>query len=1123
MSTLPAERALTLLVSLCLFVACSDDASPVPPGPDQGGVDASLDAGSRDAEGEDAAGDAGADVTPLAPPELTNLPATERGAVGEADSFQVLASPGAQVRVDGGGCGFDVEVDAAGLVRWTCPPTEATCEVTVVATGPDGRAVEGALGIECVNGLPRFTTDAPAQAAEGEEVSYTPVCEDPDGADTVVTVAGDDTCGGALQGGAYVWTPDETQGGQTCLLRLLCSDGEGEEAQAVMVEVLEREQAPALDALPALAQAPWGRAGEARLTASDADLPAQALTFGLVGTTCGFDVEVSASGQVDFTCGAGVEQCEASVEVSDGGLTDQATLSIACTNTPPVASMVAITPGTIAALGTTLTCGYAFFDADADADGSSVEWLIDAQVVATGPTFDGYAGGDSVTCRVTPNDGLVDGAPQDSAPVVAPLPPVPTQVSAGEEHSCAVVAGAVKCWGRGGAGRLGDGGFADASSMVQVAGLTAGATDVSAGFDHGCAVVAGAAWCWGEGFFGRLGHGSTASSATPVAVVGLGAGVSAITAGDQHTCAIHNGAAKCWGRGQLGQLGDGLVADSAVPVQVAGLTSGVTAISAGEDHTCAIHNGAAKCWGANGSGRAGSNGSNQLDVPGQVIGLTSGVTAIAAGHDHSCAAVGGAAKCWGSNLQGKLGDGRLNVSDGGEPVQVVGLTSGVTGVSVGDRFSCAVAAGAVSCWGDDFNGQLGGASGVRSTTPVPIPELSSGVTRLDSGDDHSCVIRDDELECWGLNASGQVGDATPPGSRAPALAFSAPSGVASMSARYDRTCVVDGQQDVWCWGDGDGGALGQVPGDNDARREPVQTAGAMVTGPVRTGDEHTCAQTPSGLMCWGRNGSGQLGTTGSGAGPLPVSGPLVPLAGTTTLGGDHTCALVAGGARCWGENGDGQLGDGSTTDRGAPTPVIGLPSAPSAISAGDAHTCAVVAGAAWCWGRNGSGQLGDATTTDSAVPVQVAGLTSGVTAISAGAAHTCALHNGALECWGEGSRGRLGNGSSLDSSVPVVVGGAPGAITAVSAGGGHTCALSNGQVWCWGSNGDGQSDPSSSSSQQLSPKAVAGLPSPVDALSAGGGHTCALSNGQVWCWGNNALGQARDPADYYPTPITVAR
>ena len=53
------------------------------------------------------------------------------------------------------------------------------------------------------------------------------------------------------------------------------------------------------------------------------------------------------------------------------------------------------------------------------------------------------------------------------------------------------------------------------------AGLPPGdVTSVAAGDAHGCAVVSGAVWCWGEGASGRLGDGREASSTTAVRVFG---------------------------------------------------------------------------------------------------------------------------------------------------------------------------------------------------------------------------------------------------------------------------------------------------------------------------------------------------------------------------------------------------------------------------------------------------------------------------------------------------------------------------------------------------------------------------------------------------------------------------
>jgi alpha-tubulin suppressor-like RCC1 family protein len=128
------------------------------------------------------------------------------------------------------------------------------------------------------------------------------------------------------------------------------------------------------------------------------------------------------------------------------------------------------------------------------------------------------------------------------------------------------------------------------------------------------------------------------------------------------------------------------------------------------------------------------------------------------------------------------------------------------------------------------------------------------------------------------------------------------------------------------------------------------------------------------LVCWGANGSGQLGATTSqdecpgwaGIGTQPCA-PYPVHVGlseqqviTVAAGGAHTCALSADGtAYCWGANDHGQLGIGASGNRAAPTPVAAEGIAFRELTA------------AYCWGSNSDGQLGDGTTTDRSAPVRV--------------------------------------------------------------------------------------------------------------------------------------------------------
>jgi alpha-tubulin suppressor-like RCC1 family protein len=401
--------------------------------------------------------------------------------------------------------------------------------------------------------------------------------------------------------------------------------------------------------------------------------------------------------------------------------------------------------------------------------------------------------------------------------------------------------------------------------------------------------------------------------------------------------------------------------------------------------------------------------------------------------------------CWGYAQDGRLGDGQ-NSTNRTSPVRVLageavaadsdgGYLANILQVSTGRGHACAIAnSGNVYCWGDSQSGKLGdGQEAVDRLTPVRVlageavaADVDEGyltnIRYISVGAGSTCVISSTEnLYCWGFGGFGELGDGQGSSNRSTPVRVLAGEAVAADASAgyltniksistggYYSTCAVSNGGNAYCWGNQSSGALGNN---------------------VSSGEEDTPVRVHAGEAAIADSDGGYLSNIAQ-----------------ISSGYMYGCAISNGGNMyCWGNPSHGKLGDNqNSTNRLTPVRVH----AGEAVAAdsdagyltnikymsadGSYHTCAISnSGNTYCWGDSDIGQLGDGqNTVDKFVPTRVLdGMATStdsdgtylinMASISPnGYAATCATSlYGNVYCWGYQRHGRLGNGESVSESI----------------------------------------------------------------------------------------------------------
>jgi hypothetical protein len=234
---------------------------------------------------------------------------------------------------------------AMGVFTWTPSEAQGGHDFTVTVCVSDGVSTTCqnlTITVEDVNSAPTMAAIAAQSVNEGEQLSFIAAATDTDLPVQTLSYSFSGNVPAGMQinaaTGEVTWTPSEAQGGNDYTVTVCASDGAMNVCQVVSITVNKTDSAPQVDAVPEQA-AQVGALLTFSVKASDADLPAQTLTYSLQDGPAGAGIDPKTG---VFTWAPGVGQgpqdYTLKVCVSDGTLStcQDVTVRVAGVPTQPL-------------------------------------------------------------------------------------------------------------------------------------------------------------------------------------------------------------------------------------------------------------------------------------------------------------------------------------------------------------------------------------------------------------------------------------------------------------------------------------------------------------------------------------------------------------------------------------------------------------------------------------------------------------------------------------------------------------------------------------------------------------------------------------------------------------------
>ncbi|XP_057430235.1 PH, RCC1 and FYVE domains-containing protein 1 isoform X2 [Lotus japonicus] len=294
-----------------------------------------------------------------------------------------------------------------------------------------------------------------------------------------------------------------------------------------------------------------------------------------------------------------------------------------------------------------------------------------------------------------------------------------------------------------------------------------------------------------------------------------------------------------------------------------------------------------------------------------------------------------------------------------------------------------------------------------------------------------------------------------------------------------HAALVTKQGEVFCWGQGKWGKLGQKIDMDISSPKIVDSLSGIHVKDIVCGEYHTCALTDFGeVYTWGNDvcslDSVDKGRIKSHWIPHKLTGPLDGISISSVSCGEWHTAIVSSCGRLftYGDGTFGVLGHGDRQSFSKPKEVQSLSGLRArSVACGSWHTAAIVevmfdrfrynspTGKLFTWGDGDEGRLGHADNGSKLVPTCVAQLVDyDFVQVSCGRMLTVALTNmGKVFAMGSAKYGQLGNPHARDRAVMVEGMLKQEFVKVISSGSYHVAVLTSaGSVYTWGKGENGQ-------------------------------------------------------------------